>query len=81
MEKSRDIQNALLTYWKQDQDAADTLDAIASEWMWMVPREKVASALMQLVERGSVTVVSRTTGRLVYRCGRSAASRIEAANV
>jgi len=69
MAKSRDVQNALMTYWKHDPDAADTLDAIASEWMWMVPREKVASALTQLVDRGSVTTVSRTRGRLVYRAG------------
>jgi hypothetical protein len=69
MAKSRDVQNALMTYWKRDPDAADTLDAIATEWLWMVPRDKVASALTQLVERGSVTTVTRTTGRLVYRAG------------
>jgi len=68
MKKSRDIQNALLTYWKRDPDAADTLDEIASEWIWMAPRKKVAFALMQLVQRGAVTAVTRTTGRLVYRC-------------
>lgn len=67
MDKSRDIQNAPLAYWK-DPDAADTLDAIAGEWMWMVPRTRVASALTRLVERGSITAVSRTGGRVVYRC-------------
>ena len=67
MEKARDIQDALLAYWKYDPEAADTLDAIASEWMWMAPRNKVASALTRLVERGSITAVSRTAGRVVYR--------------
>jgi hypothetical protein len=69
MAKSRDVQTALMTYWKNEPDATDTLDAIASEWMWMVPREKVAVALAQLVERGAVMTVSRTAGRVVYRAG------------
>lgn len=66
MEKQRDIENALLDYWKRVPDAADTLDAIAAEWLWMAPRKRVATALARLQELGAVRTLPITTGDAVF---------------
>lgn len=66
MEEVRDIEKALLAYWRGNPDAVESLDSIA-RWWPMTSKVKIASALKRLADGGLVEVETVTGGRSLYR--------------
>jgi hypothetical protein len=69
VEEVRDIEKALLAYWRGNPSAAESLDSIA-RWWPMTSKDKIGKALQRLVERGDLEVEAVTSGRKLYRAGR-----------
>ena len=66
VEDVRDIEKALLAYWRGNPSAAESIESIA-RWWPMTSTAKIRSALERLTERGVVEVDVVTSGRNLYR--------------
>ena len=66
MEDVRDIEKALLAYWRGNPTAIESIESI-SRWWPMTSTAKIRTALQRLVERGAVEVDVVTSGRNLYR--------------
>jgi hypothetical protein len=69
VEDVRDIEKALLAYWRGNPTAAESLDSIA-RWWPMTAKDKIGRALQHLVDRGDLEVDAVTGGRKLYRARR-----------
>jgi hypothetical protein len=66
VEDVRDIEKALLAYWRGNPTAIESLDSIA-RWWPMTSTAKIRTALERLAARGVVEVDVVTGGRSLYR--------------
>jgi DNA-binding PadR family transcriptional regulator len=65
VEDVRDIEKALLAYWRGNPTAIESLEGIA-RWWPMTSMGKIRKALDRLVESGVVEVDVVTSGRNLY---------------
>ena len=67
MQEMRQIEYALLTYWKGYPNAVESLEDIARLWLPQAPLEQIEAALKRLVRAGRVEVVPKKNRPPMYR--------------